>query len=85
MSRTISITEARDDFADVMNQVAYGHERVLVERRGRSLAAIIPAEDLMILEAIEDEIDIAEARAALADPSNATPLRWSDVKARLGL
>ena len=85
MSKTISITEARDDFADVMNRVAYGHERVLVERRGRSLAAIIPAEDLRILEAIEDEIDIAEARAALADPGNATPRRWDDVKARLGL
>lgn len=85
MSKTISITEARDDFADVMNRVAYGRERVLVERRGKSLAAIVPAEDLKVLEAIEDEIDIAEARAALADPENATRVQWSAVKARLGL
>ncbi len=47
----IPITDARDDLAAVVNRVAFGHERILLTRRGRKLAAIIPAEELALLEA----------------------------------
>lgn len=81
---TISVTEARDEFADLVNRVAYGHERIVVARRGREVVAIVPAEDVALLELLENEIDLAAARAALADPANAGPLDWSGVRARLG-
>jgi prevent-host-death family protein len=81
---TISVTEARDEFADLVNRVAYGHERIIVARRGREVAAIVPAQDVALLELLENEIDLAAARTALADPANAEPLDWSGVRARLG-
>ncbi len=81
---TISVTDARDEFAELVNRVAYGHERIVLARRGRSLAALVPPEDLALLEMLENEIDIASARAALADPTNAEPLDWSAVRDRLG-
>ncbi len=81
---TISVTDARDEFADLVNRVAYGHERIVVSRRGRDLAALVPAEDVALLEMLENEIDLSAARAALADPSNARPLDWGAVRDRLG-
>ena len=81
----LKISEARKDFADLINRVAYGDERVVLERRGKGLAAVIPINDLEFLEAIEDRIDIDEAKKALADPKNKKPIAWGKVKKELNL
>lgn len=81
----VSVSEARRDFAEIVNRAAYGGERVRVVRRGRAVAAIIPIEDLELLERIEDEFDLEAAREALADPANALPIPWDQVRAELGL
>jgi prevent-host-death family protein len=81
----VTVSEARQDFAELVNRAAYGHERVRVVRRGREIAAIVPIEDVELLERLEDEFDLQEARAALADPENAEPIPWGQVKAELGL
>lgn len=54
-----------------------------VVRRAEELAAIVPMADIELLEALEDEIDLAAAREALADPRNVTPNPWDEVRARL--
>ena len=79
------ITAAREQFADIVNRVAYGHERVRIVRRGRGLVAMVPIEDLALIEAIEDRIDIEAATAALADPTNTPRIPWEQVKAELDL
>src|SRR5438067_13620625 len=43
-------------------------ERVIVRRRKKPVAAVVPIADVELLERIEDEIDIREARKALRDP-----------------
>jgi prevent-host-death family protein len=80
-----AITAAREQFAELVNRVAYGHERVRIVRRGRGLAAIVPIEDLALIEALEDELDLEAVREALADPTNQTPIPWDQVKAELKL
>ena len=40
---TIGTSEVRERLAHVLNEVAYGGQRYIVERRGKPLAAIIPA------------------------------------------
>lgn len=40
---TIGTAKVRDRLAHVLNEVAYGGQRYIVERRGKPLAAIIPA------------------------------------------
>ncbi len=60
-------SKAREGFADTINRVAFGKERVIVRRRGRDVAALVPIADLRLLEDLEDRIDLADARAALAE------------------
>lgn len=84
MAGSITVSEARQDFADVVNRVAYGNERVTVVRRGRDLVAIVPMSDVLLLEAIEDELDLAAAREALADAEGAQRIPWAELRARLG-
>lgn len=85
MSETKRISEARGEFSDLVNRAAYGHERVMLTRHGKPIAAIISKEDLEYLEALEDRDDLEAARAALADPENQEEIPWEKVKADLGL
>ena len=70
MLRSITASEARDEFAEVINQVAYGGDRVVIRRREKELAAVIPMEDLRLLERLveqeEDRIDAEEAEKIMA-------------------
>jgi prevent-host-death family protein len=49
-----SVSEARQDFAELVNRAAYRGERIVVSRRGRPVAAIVPIEDFARLEAAEE-------------------------------
>ena len=81
----VEATAARNGFSDLINQVRYGSGRVLIERRGKDVAALIPVEDLRLLEMLEDAIDIKAARKALANPKNKVRVPLEKVKKRLGL
>jgi PHD/YefM family antitoxin component YafN of YafNO toxin-antitoxin module len=50
-----------------INRVAFGKERVVLRRRGKEVAAVVPIDDLRLLEDLEDRIDLIDARAALAE------------------
>lgn len=78
------ISEAREEFATIINKVAFGGDRVRLTRHGKAVAAVVPIEDVDLLEELEDAIDVELAREALADPANATPIPLEEVKRRLG-
>lgn len=75
-------SKARQEFADTLNRVVYGGERIVLARRGRDLAAIVPMNDLALIRAIEDRIDLQKARKALREKGS---VPWKKVKADLGL
>lgn len=79
----IGVAELRDNFADALNRVAYQGERIVLERRGKGVAVLVSMEDLALLERWEDELDVAEARKALAEKGPNIP--FDQVKAELGL
>ncbi|TXK17083.1 type II toxin-antitoxin system prevent-host-death family antitoxin [Homoserinibacter sp. GY 40078] len=64
LNRSVTTAALRDDLADVVGRVLYGHERVGVTRHGKLAAVMIGVEDLELLEALEDARDAAEFRAA---------------------
>ena len=78
----ITTVEARDRFSDLLNRAAYGKERVVLTRRGKELVAVVPLEDLELLEAIEEVIDLQDARKALEEPGSVT---LDGLKQELGL
>ncbi len=63
----ISTASARQHFSDLINRVAYGKDRIVLTRRSRPLAAMVPIEDMALLEQIEDREDLKAARAALRE------------------
>jgi prevent-host-death family protein len=77
----LNVSKAREEFPEVVNRAAYGKERTIVSRRGKDVAAVIPIDDLRLLERLAqeevDRIDMEDARAALkeADQKGTIPLR----------
>ena len=81
----ISVSDARDDFSEVINQVNYNGESIVLHRRGKALAALIPVADLEMLEAIEDSIDVEQAQKAIKEASKKGTIPWTKLKKELGL
>ena len=79
--------KVRQDFSETVNRVAYGRERIILHRRGRDLAALIPLEDLALLEAVEDRLDVEEAEKILAEAKarGEGPVPWERAKKKLRL
>jgi prevent-host-death family protein len=75
MTSEIPVTQAREELADLVNRVAYGHERIILTRHSKPVACIVPPEDLALLEEREQAAaNVAQARTAPETPSvAATP------------
>lgn len=79
----IPASKARERFAEILNDVAGRGDRVILHRHGKDVAAVIPVDDLALLESLEDRYDVEAARAALAESDER--VAWSDLKKELGL
>lgn len=64
---SVNATEARNNFLELINRAGYGKERIQIERHGKPVAAIISCEDLARLEALEDAIESAALKKAMAE------------------
>lgn len=72
MTQTMKASEARQQFSQLLNQVFRGETRVVVEKSGIPVAAIISAQDLEQLARFEAQREkdfavIDEIRAAFKD------------------
>lgn len=81
----IPISDARQNLAELCNRVAYGSERLLIARRGKARVALVPVEDLELLEALEDAIDLAAARKALREAESVGTKPLQQVLRELGV
>ena len=70
----ISASTARGNLARIVDAVKVDDERVILTQYGRDVAAIIPVEDLKLLEEMEDRADVAEMRRRLAKSSRTVSL-----------
>ena len=78
---TIPISKAREHLADLGNRVSLRGERLIIERRGKNLFALVPVEDVELLERLEDKLDLDAIRAAKDEQS----IPFAKVKKELGL
>jgi prevent-host-death family protein len=79
----ISIAEVRNNLADALNRAAYSGERVILERRGKPVAALVSMEDLKLLERLENDADLRALRRAKQE--GGTPIPLKQVVAELGI
>jgi prevent-host-death family protein len=82
---SMNATEARENLADVLNRVAYAKDRVRITRRGKDVAAVVPIEDLELIERLENEIDIREAEKALKEAREQGTVPLDVLRKELGL
>jgi prevent-host-death family protein len=70
---TISTLDLRGRIGDVINRVIYRGERVILEKRGKPVAAIIGMDELRRLEQLEDARDAEIIRMAKATGEGVVP------------
>ena len=51
MATTVSAAKAKAELSSLINRVAYGGERIIIERHGKPAAALVPVEELERLQA----------------------------------
>ncbi len=78
----MKVADIRNNLADAINRVAYAGERIRLERRGKTVAALVSVEDLELLERLEDEADIKAARKAMKEKGG---ISLEDYKKKHGL
>ncbi len=81
--KRLNASIAREEFSELLNQVSYLGERIIVHRRGKNVAALVSLEDLQLIQEIEDRLDNAAADAALEEPGASIP--WEKVKKDLAI
>ena len=67
---TVSMTEARHEFADLADQVRISGERICISKNNKPALALVPLEDMQLLEILEDMIDLRDALQALKEPGS---------------
>ncbi len=81
--KRMNTTAVWEGLSDVLNQVAYAEERIVLNRRGKDVAALVSMEDLLLLQVLEDKPDNEAAEIALQEAGASIP--WEQVKKELGL
>ena len=84
---SVACADAHGRFDELLRRAVKDKSRVVLTRRGRPVAALVPIEDLEFLEAIEDRLDTEEFRRAKQEfeRSGEPAIPWEKVKAELGL
>ena len=62
----VSVVDAKKRFSDLMSRVAYGGQRIVIERHGKPMMAWVSIEDLNQLVAFETDLEETRSRRELA-------------------
>jgi len=81
----VNTVDARAQLSEIINRAAFGKERMILTRRGKEIVAVVPIEDVKLLEALEDRMDLEEAREALSEAKKKGTVSWEKMKKALGL
>jgi prevent-host-death family protein len=74
-------SQAREKFSEILNEVAHGNQRLMLQRHGKDVAAVISAEDLARFEVLEDRADLLLMEQVIAQGE--APIAWDLAKDEL--
>jgi len=81
MAKQYTTSTARAEFAEIINRAEYAGQRTIVHRRKKPVAAVIPIEDLELIERYEDELDLPLIKKARKEKT----IPWEQLKEEFGL
>ena len=76
-------SQARERFSEILNEVAHGNQRMVLQRHGKDVAAVISAADLERFEELEDRADLLLMEQVIE--RGEAPIAWDQAKAELGV
>jgi prevent-host-death family protein len=85
MTKTMTTIDAKENFTELLNHVSHSKERVILVRRGKDLVAVVPLEDLLLLETSQDKKDVREAVDALKESKAGSTITIEKLKEDLGI
>jgi prevent-host-death family protein len=68
----IGVADIRANLAEVINRVAYGGERIVLQRRGKQVLAVVSMEDLALIEELENRADVKAAQKTRKEKGGVT-------------
>ena len=77
---SINAADAKEELSEILNRVAHNKERVILTRRGKDIAAIVPIEDFVLIETTQDKNDLDEASASLKEARQQGTFNLEDLK-----
>ncbi len=82
-STSMNTVDAKEQFTDLINRVAHSKDRIILTRRGKDVAAIIPIEDLNLILASQDKHDLHDAIDALKEIRNLGAVSLEQLKDKM--
>lgn len=79
---SISTADAKEQFSELINRVSHNKDVVILTRRGKEIAAMVPIEDLQLIEQEKNNHDLQEAVDALTEARNIGTVALDDIKKR---
>ena len=83
--KEVTTAEARKNMAELLNRAAYGKERFVVTRHGKELVAIVPLEEVTLLDRLRSLLSKKDLEAALAAIDESGTRSWDEVRRDLDL
>ncbi len=80
----ISTIDAKEEFSDLINRVSHYKERIVLTRRGKEIAAIVPIEDLAHIQQTQNKNDLDEAVEAFQEARTQGSTSLDDLKEKIG-
>lgn len=84
-ARKYTVSEARENFKDVVDCVVYTRQPAIVTKHGEEQVAVVPYDLLELFTRIEAIVDVDKARKALDDFDKSGGMTLADLKKDLGL
>jgi len=83
MTTSVNTIDAKEQFSELINRVTHHNERIILTRRGKDIAVIVPIEDLAILLEAQNKNDLRDAVEALKQARESGALSLDEFKANL--
>jgi prevent-host-death family protein len=78
----LSTSAARQKFSEILSRAEYAGERTVLHRHKKPVAAVVPIQDLELIERIENEMDLKAVRKARKEKGT---IPWERIKKEAGL
>jgi prevent-host-death family protein len=80
----LNTLEAKEEFSELINRVSHHKEHIVLTRRGKEIAAIIPHDDFLLLQKSLRKSDLDDAMEALQEARSKGAMTLEDFKTQIG-